>query len=91
MRNAILGSGEKDDALTRVAIATPTASFAGQFVYSCQQNLNTALVALDRIPYHADRAKAFDATPEDLAALIDACRDVEQSLQVAIARLMASA
>jgi hypothetical protein len=87
MRNSILGSGEKDDALTRVAIATPTSSFAGQFLYSCQQNLNTALVALDRIPYAAERAKAFDAKPEDLAALIDACRDVEQSLQAAIAKL----
>jgi hypothetical protein len=91
MRNSILGSGEKDDALTRVAIATPTASFAGQFLYSCQRNLNTALVALDRIPYAAERAKAFDASQTDLQALVDACRDVELSLQSAIAKLTVSA
>jgi hypothetical protein len=87
MRNAILGSGEPDDALTRVCIARPTSSIAGQFLYNCQQNLNTAMVALDRIPYAADRARAFDASQADLQALVDACRDVELSLQAAIAKL----
>lgn len=91
MRNAILGSGEPDDALTRVCIARPTSSIAGQFLYNCQQNLNTAMVALDRIPYAADRAKAFDASQADLQALVDACRDVELSLQAAIAKLTVSA
>jgi hypothetical protein len=87
MRNAILGSGEKDDALTRVAIARPTSSIADQFLRTCQRNLETAKLVLDRIPYAADRAKAFDASQADLQALIDACRDVELSLQAAIAKL----
>ena len=91
MRNSILGSGETDDALTRVCIARPTSSIAGQFLYNVQQNLNTALVALDRIPYAADRAVAFDARQEDLAALVDACRDVEMALAAAIAKLTVSA
>lgn len=77
--------------LAGAAIVTPTAIIAGQFLHNCQQNLNTALVALDRIPYAAERAKSFDAKPEDLAALIDACRDVEMSLQAAIAKLTVSA
>ena len=87
MRNTVLGSGEKDDALTRVCIARPTSSIADQFLYNCQQNLDTARVALDRIPYAADRAKAFDATQDDLQGLIDSCRDVEMALAAAVAKL----
>lgn len=79
MRNSILGSGETDDALTRVCIARPTSSIAGQFLYNVQQNLNTALVALDRIPYAPTRQQlAFDAHAKAVTDLIYEMRVLTQ-------------
>ena len=70
--------------------ATPTSAFADQFIYTIQRELETARIALDRISYAGDRAKAFDAQQEQLQGVIDAARDVELAVAGVIAKLTQS-
>lgn len=68
-----------------------SASFAGRFVYTCRRELEDARIALDRVSYAAARAKAFDATDEQLQGVKDAARDCELAIAAVIAKLAGAA
>lgn len=68
----------------------PTSSFADQFIYKCMTELEAARISLERVLYSTERAKAFEATQEQLQGVIDAARDVELAIAGVIAKLTES-